>query len=418
MTGCIAIGLGFGDEGKGAICQNLTELHSSTLNVRFSGGPQAAHNVIGPTGVHHCFSQFGSGSMHPNVRTHLSRFMLINPYQMMLEADTLQRKGFGRMFDRLTIDHMAVLITPWHVLLNQIGEVCRGGSRHGSCGQGIGATRAMELQGVAMRPFMLRRPEALVTMELIRRLCINQAADVIMGCRVHGAVTVAAAQSLLDRLTASETAPLLLRFYQDWLSLVHVAAQPAFDGNPVIFEGAQGVLLDEVHGAAPYNTWTNTTFDNALVLCREWNLEPVKIGVMRTYMTRHGAGPFPTEDSRMQWPDCNKEHDWQGKFRQGPLDLVALKYAVEVSRPDCLTVTHMDRVKDQWIYCRSYEGMFKPDMVNGNSLYQCRPVLSYAPPEAVLPIIEHHLGLPVRYTTAGPSPEHFTERVLSVEAVA
>ncbi|TDB75140.1 hypothetical protein E1264_40195, partial [Actinomadura sp. KC216] len=117
----------------------------------------------------------------------------------------------------------------------------------------------------------------------------------------------------------------------------------------VVFEGAQGVLLDEWHGFHPYTTWSTTTFANAETLLAEAGEaagSATRLGVLRAYATRHGPGPFVTEDPALtaDLPDPhNAEGRWQGAFRVGHLDAVALRYALDVTGGvDGLAVTHLD----------------------------------------------------------------------------
>jgi adenylosuccinate synthase len=112
--------------------------------------------------------------------------------------------------------------------------------------------------------------------------------------------------------------------------------------DDVIFEGAQGVLLDEWRGFHPYTTWSTCTYDNALEIAHGWDV--MRIGVVRTYATRHGAGPFPTERDDLALPEPHNAHGpWQGAFRRGDVDLVLLRYAMEVcGRVDALAITHLD----------------------------------------------------------------------------
>src|SRR4051812_48029015 len=107
----IVVGLGFGDEGKGATVDYLARRHDAGLVVRFNGGPQCAHNVITPDGRHHTFAQFGSATFLPNVRTHLSRYALINPLNMLREEEHLREVGIDDAFDRLTVDEGCIVIT-------------------------------------------------------------------------------------------------------------------------------------------------------------------------------------------------------------------------------------------------------------------------------------------------------------------
>ena len=118
---------------------------------------------------------------------------------------------------------------------------------------------------------------------------------------------------------------------------------------PLIFEGAQGTLIDEWHGFHPYTTWSTTTNKNANALLRDLNYAgPVtRYGVVRAYSTRHGPGPFPSEDAKltMALPDTHNVFGrWQGGFRVGWLDLPLTRYALAVSEgTDTIALTHLDR---------------------------------------------------------------------------
>ena len=139
----IVCGLGFGDEGKGSVVDFLCSprLPSPARTViRFNGGAQAAHNVLTADGRHHTFAQFGSGSFTPGVRTHLSRFVLVDPLALAAEAAHLASAGVPDALDRLTVERDALLVTPYHQAANQTREAARGRDRHGSCGMGIGET--------------------------------------------------------------------------------------------------------------------------------------------------------------------------------------------------------------------------------------------------------------------------------------
>ena len=111
--------------------------------------------------------------------------------------------------------------------------------------------------------------------------------------------------------------------------------------GPVVFEGAQGVLLDEWRGFHPYTTWSTTTFANAEQLLAEAGQQAIRLGVTRCYAPRHGPGPLVTEDPILDLPEPhNGRGAWQGPFRTGHLDAVALRYAIEVAGGvDALAVT-------------------------------------------------------------------------------
>ena len=164
-----------------------------------------------------------------------------------------------------------------------------------------------------------------------------------------------------DRLGASELALLegseaLERFIAEADLVATRVSECRPEGGAVIFEGAQGVLLDEWRGFHPYTTWSTCTFDNALDLVGEWGGQAVRLGVVRSYATRHGAGPFPTEDRALDIPEPhNGWGPWQEGFRRGWLDLVLLRYAVEACGGlDGLAVTHLEKVRPGWKLAQDY----------------------------------------------------------------
>jgi adenylosuccinate synthase len=116
----------------------------------------------------------------------------------------------------------------------------------------------------------------------------------------------------------------------------------------IVFEGAQGVLLDQDYGFQPYTTWSNCGFKNAEKLLDGFSGEIVKIGLVRAFPTRHGPGPFPSEANsfhRFLASDHNQTNDWQGPLRIGRFDIPLLNYAMEVGgRPDFLGISHLDQI--------------------------------------------------------------------------
>src|SRR3954462_6632482 len=148
----LVIDLAFGDCGKGTVVDFLTRHHAAHTVVRFNGGPQAGHNVVTPDGRHHTFSQFGSATFLPGVRTVLSHFMLIEPYALLNEAAHLRSLGVSDALDRLMIHERCPVITPAHQAANRLRELARGQDAHGTCGLGIGQT----MQD------LLARPESLI----------------------------------------------------------------------------------------------------------------------------------------------------------------------------------------------------------------------------------------------------------------
>jgi adenylosuccinate synthase len=330
----VVVDLGYGDAGKGTVVDRICTDGPVSAVIRFNGGAQAAHNVMTADGRHHTFAQFGSGTLH-GVPTHLSRFTSVDPLALAAEADHLATLGVPDPFGLLTVDAEALLTTPWHRAANRVRERRRGSGRHGSCGLGVGETTSYAQRhadppraGDACDPVRLRQRLAAVRDRLTDELgeldapALDQVVPVF---RAFGAVvSIVDGESTLRRL---------------------------LDAGRCVFEGAQGVLLDEWFGWHPYTTWSTTTFANAETLLAEAGYQALRLGVVRTYTTRHGAGPLVTEDPALTaaLPDRhNGTGRWQGAFRVGHFDAVAHRYAVEVAGGvDALAVTHLDVAERQ-----------------------------------------------------------------------
>jgi adenylosuccinate synthase len=371
----IVVDLGYGDAGKGTIVDWLcaraapgTRAAPETRPapsrpvqavVRFNGGAQAAHHVLARgnrgdnrnaerTGGSHAFAQFGSGTFTPGTRTFLSRFMLVDPLALVAEAEHLRSAGVADPFGLVAIDRDALLTTPYHRAANQAREEARGDGRHGSCGLGIGETAGYALAhpedaprvGDITNPRLLRAKLA----KLRDALAVSGRANSRPPDTPEDIVAVY--RAVADRVTLTADGYLKRLIKQ----------------GPVVFEGAQGVLLDEWRGFHPYTTWSTTTFENAETLLRESDNDTkvTRLGVTRTYQTRHGPGPFPTEDPTLDLPEPhNANGRWQGPFRTGHLDAVALAYAAEVAGGvDAVALTHLDAAsphRGDLRICRAYD---------------------------------------------------------------
>lgn len=351
----ILAGLGYGDEGKGTWTDYLARTEPVHTVVRFNGGAQAGHNVVTPDGQHHTFAQLGSGTFVRGVNTHLSRFMLLNPLRLLKEDDQLRALGVTDALARTSVDRRALVTTPFQVAANRLRELARGDARHGSCGMGIGETMSdwltygdeMPVAGDLLDPAALDRK-----LRRVRDLKLEQLRDLLASLPETDAV--ARERRILFDPAVIETC---VRAYTHLAGLVRLV-DDAFLGTlldlagTVVFEGAQGVLLDEWRGFHPYTTWSTTTFENALTLLDEqrYDGDVLKLGLLRTYMSRHGAGPFVSEAShfRSVFADpYNVTNDWQQGFRVGPFDAVAARYAIEAAgRPDLLTISHLDQLAE------------------------------------------------------------------------
>ncbi len=388
----VVVDLGFGDAGKGTVTDALVRNRRAHIVVRFNGSAQAGHNVVTADGRHHTFSQVGSGTFVPGVRTHLARQMVVHPTALLVEARHLADKGVSDTLDRLTISESALVITPFHQAANRLRELSRArqGGRHGSCGVGLGETmadaltlgddalRARDLADSQMLRRRLLRAQRRKRAELGKELVVlddePQAASerrVLEDPDVIGAWLEAIEPLLERRLVVPDD------------HLGRILKEP----GAVVFEGAQGVLLDEWRGFHPYTTWSTCTFDNALELLREHGYQdPVsRIGVLRVYAVRHGPGPFPTavqELAAALSEPHNPPGPWQGAFRAGWPDLMLLRYALSVcSGADGLAVTHLDildRIRS-WRVCQRYhvrggakDGLFEPSGHHGEVVTSIR----------------------------------------------
>jgi adenylosuccinate synthase len=339
----IVADLGYGDAGKGTVVDWLCASRPVHAVIRFNGGAQAAHTVVLRDGRRHTFAQFGSGTLRPGVRTHLSRFVVVDPLALAIEAEHLAAIGVPDALDRLTVDRDALLATPYHRAVNRARERARGAERHGSCGMGVGETMAYQLAHPEEAP----RVGDCRTPSLLRRKL------------------VALRDRLADEVGPLETPPVddSVSAFAAFAARVSIVDTPAtaalLKAGDVVLEGAQGVLLDEWHGFHPYTTWSTTTFANADKLLAEAGMaeEATRLGVLRVVTTRHGPGPLVTEDPALRLSDPhNPTNTWQGRFRFGHFDAVAHRYALAVAGGvDGLALTHLDAIDHRLLMCHAYD---------------------------------------------------------------
>jgi adenylosuccinate synthase len=354
----LTVDLGFGDAGKGSIIDWLARTRNASLVVRYNGGCQAAHNVVTPDGRHHTFAQFGSAAFVPGVHTYLSRFMLVAPDNFLQEERALIGAGVPAPAARVHVSRLAPITTPFHRAANRLRELVRGGGRHGSCGQGIGETAADVAQyGAAMLyagdladPRLVRRK--LRFLRAAKRLELEEQYDPRRRV-THDEIFAQEwrrfeAEPAIDAIVAAYAA------FAARVQLVDesfLAEQLAGNGT-VLFEGAQGVLLDEDYAFFPYATRSKTTLANAEHLLAEAGFggSAFRLGIQRAYAVRHGPGPFVTEDADLtrRLPDRhNGMNAWQREFRVGWFDPLAVRYAIAATGGvDGLAVTCLDRLQD------------------------------------------------------------------------
>lgn len=336
----VIIGAGFGDEGKGL----ATDYHAArndsdagTLVVRFNGGAQAGHTVTTSDGRHHVFSHIGSGSL-AGAATWLSRFFVSHPMLFFQEYDALQAIGAR---PTVWVDPDSPVTTPFDIMLNQASEAARGNARHGSCGMGFGETIERQLQ---------------------HRYALY-ASDLDDSDLMHRRLQAIRDHYLPQRLQQLGLAPLppalrddaiIERFIEDghhFSQLTRLRGCDILDsGQRLIFEGAQGLLLDMDRGQFPHVTRSNTGLKNVVALARQSRIQQLDVHyISRVYSTRHGAGPMRSELPAAPFPQLvdhtNRHNHWQGGLRHGWLDIDQISDAVRADLSD----TQGLKVRHHWL---------------------------------------------------------------------
>lgn len=340
----IIVGLQFGDETKGATTDYLCSLfpNQRKLVVRYSGGSQAGHSCE-HEGTRHVFNNFGSGSLQ-GVPTYWDRHCVLNPYSLFYETERLVQLGLK---PKINIHQQCLVSTIYHQIFNQYRERKRGGLKHGTCGHGIGETRSYYLKygqdAIFYQDCFLSTQILENKLYLLRERLLEESNNEKELCEELYSVDFFQAKYVIEQIVFQH------RTENNYIT-------PIKEHDLFIFEGAQGILLDQNYGFHPHTTWTDTTPRRALELCKEWGIEDIKIlGLTRTNTTRHGNGPLPTYNPELtdKYPDqTNTHNEFQGNFRIGDLDLSMLEYSNEIIRRSCgrgldgLVVSHLDQSED------------------------------------------------------------------------
>ena len=297
MQTSIVLGLQYGDEGKGLTTSFLSD--KNDLVVRFNGGHQAGHTVT-KNGHRHVFSSFGSGTMN-GAHTYWSEHCTFYPKSYYNERESLLENGFNVNY---FIHPLSMVTTPFDIDHNRDSE---GVNKHGSVGMGFGSTIARN----QLTPFKLYAIDLTYRSVLVHKL--RQIAD------YYGSVNV---DEQIENFL----------FYVDKIEL-NICPLPEIINRyrNIIFEGAQGIMLDMDFGYFPNVTRSNTTSKNAMQIIKDNRLpDPQVYYAMRSYLTRHGNGYMPNETTDLQFEDAtNVTHKFQGNFRQGYHSLEQLKYAIK-----------------------------------------------------------------------------------------
>ncbi|MHA7818875.1 MAG: adenylosuccinate synthetase [Erythrobacter sp.] len=346
MIAKAVIGAGYGDEGKGRLVDWLAAPHGpEALVVRSNGGAQAAHTVV-RGGKRHVFHHVGSGTL-AGARTHLSRFMVSHP---ILLADELAELGALGCKPVISADPRGMVTTPWDMMVNQALEMARGGKRHGSCGLGFGETvgRCEETEfGLTLAD--LAGPALRATLIAIRDEWLPARCEALGLGKREGPLEFAQSQALLDTYVNQ---------CEEFLAVVEIRGDATLGNEKaLIFEAAQGLLLDQHGRDFPYLTRSNTGMANIAAIASEAGIAEIEpIYATRCYLTRHGRGPMEDERDIAHWFDVddptNRPNPWQERLRFGLIDplLLASRIAVDLAdvpqavRP-ALAVTCLDQAR-------------------------------------------------------------------------
>ncbi|MDX1975833.1 MAG: adenylosuccinate synthase [Rickettsiales bacterium] len=281
MTNVAVIGSQWGDEGKGKVVDWLSE--RAHVVVRFQGGHNAGHTLV-IDGVTYKLSLLPSGIVRPGKLSIIGNGVVIDPFALFSEIEAVGKLGVQVTPDNLRIAENAPLILPVHRKVDQTSESLRGNSKIGTTGRGIGPAYEDKVARRAIRVCDLADPEILHAK--IEALLAHH--NILLKAAGEPPMTVEEISKPL-----LEIAPKLLSFATPVWLLLHSLRR---DGKRILFEGAQGALLDVDHGTYPFVTSSNTlagmaTIGSGIGL----NGIGYVLGITKAYTTRVGSGPFPTE---------------------------------------------------------------------------------------------------------------------------
>lgn len=345
MSATVVIGANYGDEGKGLITDFEVRRLKAKYVCRFNGGAQAGHTVVSPDGARHVFGHFGAGTF-AGAKTYLSSDFIINPFWMEKEYWKLRSQLKG---DSVVMTHPDSRVTTiYDMVINGLAELARGDGRHGSCGAGINET-------VTRSDHIKIRAESLLNqdrrndydlagvLEEIRNTWVPYRLDLLNIKLDRGNPEMLPMIKILDDMDFENHAAVMTHTMRQHLMAVDLLEE---FGNPfkrdggnkrgVVFEGAQGLALDEELGEFPHVTRSKTGLPQAIAAAFEMRVKELQpVYVTRCYATRHGAGPLPHEGKIVAPVDkTNVDNQWQGSIRYAPLDL-----------PDLARRIHLDRMR-------------------------------------------------------------------------
>lgn len=374
LANVIVIGAQWGDEGKGKITDLLSK--SADVVVRYQGGVNAGHTVVvkDQTFKLHLIP---SGILYPDTDCVIGSGTVIDPQELIQELDQLEALNIST--NNLKISETAHVTMPYHRLLDQAAEERRGVHKIGTTGRGIGPTYADKSERTGIRVIDLMDEST-----LRERLQLAIAAKNVILEKLYNLPPLDPEAVITEYLGYAER---LRPYVVDCSLTIYEAVQRR---RNILFEGAQGTLLDLDHGTYPYVTSSNPVAGGA---CIGAGVGPTMIdrviGVAKAYTTRVGEGPFPTElKGEVGELLCDRGAEFGTttgrKRRCGWFDGVIGRYAVRINGLDCLAITKLDVLDelDEINVCVAYEvdGKQCQDFPSNTSrLAQCQPIYKTLP---------------------------------------
>ncbi len=328
----VLVGAQWGDEGKGKIVDVLAEFFN--IIARYQGGPNAGHTVIHKT-KKLVLQLLPCGVLRPGKISVLGSGVVFNPKSFVKELDSLTQVGI-RPGNQLRISHNAHLILPYHLTVEKTGKGVREQQKIGTTAKGIGPAYEDKMGRRGLRICDLVNPEHFY-------LKFNEFAK-----EKYATGAISESEFTSTSVVADEYLELAPRIIPYLTDTSHLLNQEISKGKSVLFEGAQGTLLDVDHGTYPYVTSSNATAGGA---CTGTGVGPSRIqgvvGVTKAYATRVGNGPFPTEAMGSSGEALREQGSEYGAVtgrprRCGWFDVPAVRYASQVNGFDALIVTKLD----------------------------------------------------------------------------
>lgn len=321
----IVIGGLWGDEGKGHMTDILCSRSQKTLNIRFNGGGQASHTVVTPEGKRYAFRHIGAGTF-AGADTYLSEDFIVNPVLFDTERRSIYEKFRISVF--AFVNPNSIVTTLWDMYINQVVEIMRGEDRHGSCGLGINET----VERSSNEKYRITVSD--LTDERVLYSKLRRIEEEYVPSRLDEyKLTI---DDMPKELFEDKDNINMFMFYaKEFLRAIEIKDDSIINKyDNVIFEGAQGLLLDQYSQFVPHVTSSNTGIRNVMKILKNLNFnDTVDIYYMcRSYATKHGAGYFPGETRIDNYAsvidETNVPNDFQGSLRFGMLSLDLLADAI------------------------------------------------------------------------------------------